>query len=122
MVSNSAGLDVWGSTVVISTPPLFGIAFSLSPSLYAVCDVGFGNNKWLDVFRCHVKPGEGHVLSEHTTTAGGGGFRLQGLGLGCTQSTLRHQTPAGWALCQVSVTGERELHLKQFFFFFFNWP
>lgn len=52
-------------TVVISTPPRFGIAFSPSPRLCAVCDVGFGNNKWLDVFGCHVKPGEGHVLSEH---------------------------------------------------------
>lgn len=71
MVSNSAGLEVRGCAVVISTPPLFGIAFSPSPSVCAVCDVGFGNNKWLDVFRCHVKPRDGHVLSEHTTTAGG---------------------------------------------------
>lgn len=69
MVSNSAGLDVWGCTVVISTPPLFGITFSLS--LCAVCDVGLENNKRLDVFRCHVKPAEGHVPSEHATTAGG---------------------------------------------------
>lgn len=59
--------------MVISTPPLFGIAFSLSPSPCAVHDVVFGNNEWLDVFRCHVKPGEGHVLSEHTTTTGGRG-------------------------------------------------
>ena len=82
MVSNSAGLEVRGCAVVISTPPLFWYRFpSLSPSLCAVCDVGFGNNKWLDVFRCHVKPGEGHVLSEHTATAGG--LRLQGLSLGC---------------------------------------
>lgn len=58
--------------MVISTPPLFGIAFSPSPSPCAVHDVGFGNNEWLDVFRCHVKPGEGHVLSEHTMTAEGG--------------------------------------------------
>lgn len=71
MVSNSAGPDVCVCvgvgggrgggvgvrTVVISTPPRFGIAFSPSPRLCAVCDVGFGNNKWLDVFGCHVKPG-----------------------------------------------------------------
>lgn len=71
MVSNSAGLDVWGCTVVISTPPRLGIAFSPSPFLCAVCDVGFGNNEWLDVFRCHVKPEDGHVLSEHNTATGG---------------------------------------------------
>ena len=54
------------------TSSFFGITFSQSLSLsLSVYDVGFGNNKWLDVFRCHVKPGAGHVLSEHTTTAGG---------------------------------------------------
>ncbi len=102
--------------MVISTPPLFGIAFSLSPSLCAVCDVGFGNNKWLDVFRCHVKPGEGHVLSEHTTTCWGvSGSKVWVSGAHSLRS--RHQTPAEWALCQVSVTGERELRLKLWFFF-----
>lgn len=88
---------------------------SLSLSLCAVCDVGFWNNKWLDVFRCHVKPGESHVLSEHTTTAGGGGLGILSLGLGCTQSVWRHQTPVKWALCQVSVTGEMGITFKMFF-------
>lgn len=101
----------------------FGITFSLS--LCAVCDVGFWYNKCLGVFRCHVKPGEGHVLSEHSTTAGGGGaLGLQSLRLGCTQSVSRHQTPADWALCQVNVTGEMGITLETdflFFLFFHGW-
>lgn len=61
-------------SAVISTPPRFGVAFSPSPRLCAVCDVGFGNNKWLDVSGCHVKPGEGHApQSEHAIAAGGWG-------------------------------------------------
>lgn len=40
------------------------------PRLGAVCDVGFDNNKWLNVFRCHVKPREGHVLSEYIVATG----------------------------------------------------
>lgn len=91
---------------------------SVSLSL-PVCDVGFGNNKWLDVFRCHVKPGEGHVLSEHTTAAGGSlaprsGFWVHTV---CVEAP----TPAEWALCQVSVTSERGLRSKVRLFFFFNW-
>lgn len=78
----------------------FGIAFSLSPLLCAACDVALGDNKWLDVFRCHVKPGEGHVLNCNCW----GGLGLRGLGLGCTRSASRHQAPAEWAPCQVSVT------------------
>lgn len=75
--------------MVISTPPRFGIAFSPSPRLCAVCDVGFGNNKWLDVFGCHVKPGEGHVLSEHAIATREGGRGPLGSKVwvfGCTQS------------------------------------
>lgn len=60
-------------SAVISTPPRFGIAFSPSPRPCAVCDAGLGNNKWLDVSGCHVKPVEGHApLSEHTIAAGEG--------------------------------------------------
>lgn len=78
---------VWGGggevgSAVISTPPRFGIAFSPSPCLCAVCDVGFGNNKWLDVSGCHVKPGEGHApLSEHAIAARGGVSGLRGSGV-----------------------------------------
>lgn len=93
----------WGGgevgSAVISTPPRFGIAFSPSPCLCAVCDVGFGNNKWLDVSGCHVKPGEGHApLSEHAIAARGGVSGLRGFwGFGA-QTSL---TPAVWGpLCQ----------------------
>lgn len=65
-----------GWTVVISTPPLFSIAFSLSHLLSADCDVGLGDNKWLGVSRCHVKPGKGHVPPFDCQ----GGLVLQGLG------------------------------------------
>lgn len=72
MVSNSAGSDVWSCALVISTPSVFGHRF-LFPSLRALRDVGLGNNKWPYVFRCHVKPGQGHGLNEYTTRVRGSG-------------------------------------------------
>lgn len=57
------------------------LLFLVALSLCAVCDVGFGNNKLLDVFRCHVKPREDHVLSEHATAGGVSGSKVWALGL-----------------------------------------
>lgn len=115
MVSNSAGSDVCVCrggvevrTVVISTLPRFGIAFSLSPRLCAVCDVGFGNNKWLDVFGCHVKPGEGHVLSEHAIATGEGAGALWAPKSGFWVHTVLLQL-YGHCARQVSVAGGRGL-------------
>ena len=108
MVSNSASLDVQGvhyGYFYTSSD----IAFSLSHLLCAVCDVGFGDNKWLDVFQCHVKPGKGHVphydywgvwrskvwvLGAHSPS---GGIRLQ---------KNRHSARSA------SLSVEKELHLK----------
>lgn len=54
---------------------LFLVSLSVQPPcLGAVCDVGFENNKCLDAFRCHVKPGEGHAPSKTSTGIGWGVF------------------------------------------------
>lgn len=96
----------------------FGITFSLS--LCAVCDVGFWYNKCLGVFRCHVKPGEGHVLSEHSTTAGGGGLwgsKVWDLGVHSLCQGTRLQQIGHCA--RLTSLVKWELRLKQTFFFFF---
>lgn len=45
--------------MVISTPPLFTIAFSLSHLLPADFDVEFVDNKWLGVFQMSCETWEG---------------------------------------------------------------
>lgn len=51
---------------------LNSVSLSLQPPcLSAVCDVRYENNKCLDVFRCHVKPREGHALSKASADIGG---------------------------------------------------
>lgn len=93
---------------------LFLVSFSLS--LY-LCDVGFGNNKWLDVFRCHVKPGEGHVLSEHTITTGEGGVSGSKVWVwGAHSRGNRLQRDGRCA----RLTSPVESYLK--LCFLFNWP
>lgn len=80
MVSNVLGwlcvrlcVCVWGGGGLwLFLHHLFLVSLSLqSPCLCAVCDVGFENNKCLDPFRSHVKPGEGHALSKTSTDVGG---------------------------------------------------
>lgn len=63
---------MYGGLLWLFLHHLFLVSLSLqSPCLGAVCDVGFENNKCLDVFGCHVKPREGHALSKASTDIGG---------------------------------------------------
>lgn len=94
--------------MVISTPPLFGVTFPLSRLLCAVCDIGFGDNKWLDVFRCHVKPGQGHA--RHYNCWGVSGSKVWVFGAG----SLR-LLQIGRCARLGSLSAEEKLHLKHFF-------
>lgn len=78
--------------------------------LCAACDVWFENNKWLDVFKCHVKPWKGHVLSEHIPAIGGS--LAPGSGFWVDAVCVEALSPAEWALCQVSVTSVKGLLSK----------
>lgn len=75
------GKAVWALRLFLHHLVLVSLSVRL-PRPCAVCDAGLGNNKWLDVSGCHVKPGQGHApLSVHTIATGEGSTGSKGRGV-----------------------------------------